>query len=404
MSCLSTIKLSFSLDSNFYPMLKTLKKKELDKILLKIFDIGYNVYFPSEENIKNQSNHNALIEKIDSIKNELNNYGIVDKIDSLESSLTKLIGIGSNSCKKGNFAENILEDLFKTRYGDIQFERKGHVPHSGDAWLSLPDNKIIMLESKNYGTVVNKDEINKMQSDMINHNIRWGLFISFNSSIQGMKEMDFYTFIHNTETFFIVMISDLSTDIHKLDLGLGIIRKLMLTIGNLPKFPWIVEDISESLNDLAKIIQKNYVMRDSYYTLEQNIQKLLSNHHTILRDYQYDIEKKINEIINKIQETMGSKIISNKIDYQFIHDKYKDKKILPIVVRIIDVLQYKNWYIDYDEDSENYCINFQEQEIGRIKIQQKKAIIYITSNDMTLVLTIGNDKANKQNLNIIKLL
>lgn len=404
MTDISNIELSLSLDPKFYPMLKNLKKKELDKILLRIFDIGYNIYFPSAENIKTQSNQFALIEKIDSIKNELNNSSIVDKIDLLESSLTKLIGIGSNSCKKGNFAENLLEDIFKTRYGDIQFERKGHIAHSGDAWLSLPDNKIIMLESKNYGTVVNKEEINKMQFDMINHNIKWGLFVSFNSSIQGMKEMDFYTFIHNTETFFIIMISDLATDIHKLDLGLGIIRKLMLTIGNLPKFPWVVEDVGESLNELSKIIQKNYVIRDSYYTLEQTIQKSLSNHHTILRDYQYDIEKKINEIINKIQETMGAKIVTNKIDYQPILDKYQDKKILPIVIRIIDVLQYKNWCIDYDEDSENYCINYQDQEIGRIKIQQKKAIIHINSNDMSLILTIGNDKANKQNLDIIKLL
>ena len=35
-----------------------------------------------------------------------------------------------------------------SRYGDIQFEKKNHIPHSGDAWLYLPDDKIIMIESK----------------------------------------------------------------------------------------------------------------------------------------------------------------------------------------------------------------------------------------------------------------
>jgi len=39
--------------------------------------------------------------------------------------------------------------------------------HSGDAWLYLPNNKIIMLESKNYTNTVNKDEVIKLHNDMI---------------------------------------------------------------------------------------------------------------------------------------------------------------------------------------------------------------------------------------------
>jgi hypothetical protein len=399
------IELSLKLDEKEYPMLNNFKKKELDKYLFKIFKTGYQIHFPSNDKIEQQLEHNELLERIETIKEELkdqiNNSEIGDKINSLESSLTKLIGLSSNSCKKGNFGENVLEEIFSKRYGDIQFDRKSQVSHSGDAWLYLPDGKLIMLESKNYTTTVNKDEINKLQSDMINHHIKWGILASFNSSIQGMRELDLHTFNHNNETYFIIMISNLSADIHKLDLGLQIIRKLMLTINDLPQFPWIIKDISHSLNELNQIVQKNYFLRDSYYNMERDVQKSLSNYHIILRDYQYDIEIKIKEIISKITETMNTSI-QNSNDIQLMIDKYHDKKILPIIVRLVDIIQNKKWVVNYDNETTDWIIQNKGVEMGKVKIQTKKAIINIPSNDLTINLHLGKDKENKQNLEIIK--
>jgi len=400
------IEFTLKLDEKEYPMLNNFKKKELDKYLLKIFKTGYQIHFPSNDKIEQQLEHNELLERIETIKEELkdqiNNSEIGDKINSLESSLTKLIGLSSNSCKKGNFGENVLEEIFSKRYGDIQFDRKSQVAHSGDAWLYLPDGKLIMLESKNYSTTVNKDEINKLQSDMINHHIKWGILASFNSSIQGMRELDLHTFNHNNETYFIIMISNLSADIHKLDLGLQIIRKLILTMNDLPQFPWVIKDISQSLNELNQIVLKNYFLRDSYYNMERDVQKSLSNYHIILRDYQYDIEIKIKEIISKITETMNTSIENNKNNYQLIMDKYHDKKILPIIVRLVDIIQNKKWIINYDNETSDWIIESKGIEMGKVKIQTKKAIINIPSNDLTLNLHLGKDKENKQNLEIIK--
>lgn len=405
------IELNLKLDEKEYPMLSNFKKKELDKYLLKIFKTGYQIHFPSNDKIEQQLEHNELLERIETIKDELkdqiNNSEIGDKINSLETSLIKLIGLSSNSCKKGNFGENVLEEVFSKRYGDVQFERKSNVAHSGDAWLYLPDGKLIMLESKNYTTTVNKDEIIKLQSDMINHHIKWGLLVSFNSAIQGMRELDLHTFIHNNETYFVIMISNLSADIHKLDLGLQIIRKLMLTMNDLPQFPWIIKDISQNLNELNQIIQKNYFLRDSYYNMERDVQKSLSNYHVILRDYQYDIENKIKEITSKIKETMDASIVYKKEnkkedEIQQIIDKYQDKKILPIIVRLVDIIQNKKWTVNYDEITSDWSILSNGIEMGKVKIQTKKAIVNIPSNDLTLNLHLGKDKENKQNLEIIK--
>ncbi len=401
-------EVTLTLDDKEYPMLNNFKKKELNKFLLKIFKTGYQIHFPPENKIEQQVEFNELIERIenikDEIKDEINNSEITDKINSLETSLTKLIGLSSNSCKKGNFGENVLEEIFSKRYGDIQFERKSGVPHSGDAWLYLPDSQVIMLESKNYTSTVNKDEINKLQSDMINHHIKWGILTSFNSGIQGMKEMDFHTFSHNNETYFVVMVSNLSTDIHKLDLSLQIVRKLISQIGNLPEFPWVVKDITHSLSELSKIVQKNYFLRDSYYNMERDIQKSLSTYHVLLRDYQYDIEQKVNEIIGKIKSTMNSTVIeaNKEPDYQEILEKYQDKKILPIIVRLVDVAQSKKWELDFDDESGDWILSKHVKEVGRVKIQQKKAIVSIPDNELTLTLNIGKEQTNKKNLEIIK--
>ena len=404
------LDISFKLDTKEFPMLKNFKKKELDDYLLKVFRTGYLIHFPPTNKIKQKIEYKELIERIETIKTELvdeiNNSEVGDKINSLESSLTKLIGLSSNSCKKGAIAENILEELFSNRYGDIRFERKSGQAHSGDAWLHLPDNKIIMLESKNYATTVNKDEISKLHSDMITHNIRWSILVSFNSMIQGMKELDFQTFVHNKETYSVIMISNLSVDIHKLDLGLQIIRKLIGMFDNMHDFPWIIKDITQGLNELNQIIQKNYCLRDSYYTLERDIQKLLSSYHVTLRDYQYEIELKINEITKGIQTTMQESIKLTNNNNQDILDKYTNKKILPLVSRLIDVIHEKKWQIIYNTESDerDYSIYHNNNEIAKCKIQTKKVIFTYYENDITLTLHLDKDKENKQNLNIIKLL
>ncbi len=404
------LEFTIKLDDKEYPVLNTLKKKELDKYILKIFKTGYQIHFPSNDKIEQQVEYNEVIERIETIKDELkdeiNNSEMSEKINSLESSLTKLIGISSNSCKKGNFGENVLEDLFAKRYGDIQFERKSQVAHSGDAWLYLPDSKIIMLESKNYTTTVNKDEIAKLQSDMINHHIKWGILASFNSMIQGMKELDYHTFTHNNETYSVIMISNLSSDIHKLDLGLQIIRKLMGTLDDLPQFPWIVKDVNQSLTELNQIIQKNYCLRDSYYNMEREMQKLMSGYHVVLRDYQYDIELKINEIIGKIKSTIKSTIQtaieSESSTYNTVLETYQDKKILPIIVRIVDIAQSKKWHINFDNVNNDWIFTTKGQEVGRFKTQAKKIMINIPANDISVNLHLGKEKENKQNLDIIK--
>jgi hypothetical protein len=395
---MENISIQLNFNVNNYPILNTINKHDLDDFIMKIFNTGYHIHFPSYQ----ITEHNQMMIKINELQDNIKNLNIKEYITTLDTSLNKLIGLSNNSNKKGNFAENILENIFETRYGDIKFDRKSQTAHSGDAWLILPDNTIIILESKNYATTINKDEVLKLQNDMIENYIKWGIMISFNSQIQGFRELDYHTFIHNNETYSIIMISNLSSNISKLDLGLQIIRKLILQLNDKLNFPWLVNDINNSLIELNDIVKQNYQLRDLYYIMERDIIKSLSSYHIRLRDYQYEIEQKITEITNKINSTMLKSDIIQVNNHDLLK-LYQDKKILPLLSRLLDLINEKNWEIKA-KDNNIWEINYKNEINGEIKIQLKKIIINITTNDLIISLNLGKDKENIRNLELIKLL
>lgn len=392
---MDAIEITIKINNKDYPVLSTFKKKDLNDWIIKLFKTGYNIHFPSNDTIQQHIKNSEVVGCINMMKDE-----IKEKLDNseLNNTLTKLIGISSNSYKKGNFGENVLEEFFSGKYGDIKFERKSGTAHSGDAWLHSDDGTIIMLESKNYATTVNKDEFSKLKADMITHHIKYAILVSFNSSIQGMKEMDFITFSHHSDIYSIITISNLAMDINRLDLGIQILKKLIIHNKKESNDMHVLSDINSSLVELDSIIMKNYSLRDKFYMTEKVMQNALSEFHIMMRDYQYDIEKKIKDIICKVKNIK----IEESINYDNIMEVYKESKMLPTIVRIIDICMIKKWKLIQDEDSNMWHIVYIENEIGIMKIQAKKVNIYINDNDLTLVLNLGKEKANKENLDFIK--
>lgn len=398
------MEIKLKLFKSEYPALFKIKPIELNATISSLFDTGYNMMFPQLVTVNNNNNYEYLqiVNKIDSLKNNFNNDQLTDKISILEHYLEKLIGLSSSSAKKGELAENILENIFNSRYGDIQFKNTSQISHSGDAWLYFPDNKIIMLESKNYTSTINKDEIIKLQNDMITNHIKWGLFLSFNSNIQGMKEIDFDIFSHNNENYHIVFISNLSNDISKLDLALSLIRKLLTAYSNLEQFPWIVNNIKSELINLNNILEQNYLLRDQFMLMEKDIIKNINNFYVKLRDYQFNLDTKIKDIINKVNSTMSDSIEFDTINYNIIVENAtkKDKKLTPIATKITDIMKIKKIYFEYRDTFFNILIN--SENIGIIKIQNKKITIEFLKYDIILNFIINKDKEILHNLIIFQ--
>ena len=333
-----------------FPELYKLKNNKIAKKIKKIFKDGYNINYPNKKNIKKNIKQQQILESIDSIKYNFDN------------TIKKLIGNKIGSAKKGQIAENILEKTFEEKYFDIIYEKKNTVAHSGDAWVTLPNGKKIMIESKNYSSVVNKDEIIKLEFDMKFNNIKWGIMISYNSRIQGCKDLDLHVFFHNDESYIIIMISNFVEDNYKLDLGLQILNKLIVIFDKLSLNNIYKNNFEKSIYELNDIIRQNYMVRDSFLLLEKNIISLLSSHYNVIREYQFLIDKKINDI------AFTTKNIDNKI---MLLSKYKKYKVFSILSRFIDICESKKWFLNEGN------ILYNDKIIGIYKIQTTKIIATI---------------------------
>ena len=363
---------NFCINLDNYPVLKKFKKNELDKIIETTFTTGYETIFPTK----------------------ISSDPLVGKITSLETTLERLMGIGS--CKKGELAEVILESHMKSRYGDITYQDMSQTSHSGDAHISF-DNTIIMLESKNYTNKVNKDEVEKMRKDMIHTNIRWGIFISWSSNIIDKKEFDIEIFHEKGIQYFCIFVSNLSSDIDRLDLAIQLIRKLIkYTDTKDGNITWIYDMIQNDIEQLNNIIAKNYQLRIWFEEMEINTNLQMSRFYTKMRDYMFEMDTTIKEIINRIANTTTQSIKTNHSIYNLYLEKYKDnKKIFPVLSKLLDVFKEFNIIIDDDH------LTINDEIIGSIKVMAKKITVYW--NKYTITSELGLEQ-NIESFNMIKLI
>jgi hypothetical protein len=367
---MTEINLTINIDN--YPILKKFKKNELDNILETIFLTGYNTLYPT-------------IQSTDPL---------VGKITSLETTLERLMGIGS--CKKGELAETILESNIKSRYGDISYTDMSQVSHSGDAHILFDGIDIpIMLESKNYTNKVNKDEVDKMKHDMVHSNIRWGIFISWTSLIIDRKEFDIEIFHEKGVQYHIIYISNLSSDIVRLDLAIQLTRKLIQFTDSKDKnMKWIYSMIQNDIEQLNGIIAKNYQLRIWFEEMESGINQQLGKYYTRMREYIFEMDHSIKNIILRITNTTLQSIDCNHSMYNAYLEKYKDnKKIFPVLSKLLDIL--KEFNITLDEDN----MIFQDI-IGTIKVMGKKITVYWNKYKHTSELGLDN---NIESFNMIRL-
>jgi hypothetical protein len=151
--------------------------------------------------------------------------------------------------------------------------------------------------------------------------------------------------------------------------------------------------------------------------MEKDIQKSLSNYYNILRDYQYELQNKINEITQKIQSTIEtSLLVDNLNNYSIILENNKEHKLISLIERIFDIFKNKKLEINIDpllkqgEVNSNDNNKFNASNIDiinnniviiKVKIQLKKIIVNLIESDILIVLNINKNKENKNNLEII---
>jgi len=381
--------LSVTMDLNEldFPRLFDITTENLPNILKKIIIHGYESYFPepTPANSESISNNNTLFNPIFEKLNQL-----PTKFEAIDGLINKLTGISSNSKKIGIFGENYIQELISKSFIGMSYQKTGEIDHSGDGLITLNNGGEILVEVKNYATVVSEEEINKFTFDMKHTKRKLGIFISINSKICKTKIIDLRTFTYENELYYQFFISQLSEDLHRLEVGILLLQ--LLSEYKNPKNNEIIidETMKEKLTNLIEQLNENEKLRGYFLDSEKEIRGSLNNFYQKLRDNHMNMENKIKNIFTFLKDNNVSNLPDSTIKQNEYLEKFKNLKIYNILKKTLDFIFTKNLTISLTD--KEIIIN----NIGKIKILKDK-IVLNTSSKMQITINDYNwDNFEKQ--------
>lgn len=371
---IKVLSINMELNELLFPRLFELNEDNLPGILQKIITFGYNCYFP-EPVVETSS------EKLNDVLDDESDDKLDHKINMLDTLINKLTGVSNNSKKIGIFGENYIQELITKNFGGMAYQQTGETDHSGDGLLTLNNGSEILVEIKNYSTVINDDEINKFTFDMKSTKRKFGLFVSLATKINKMKIIDLKTFIHENETYYQFYVSNLKDDLHRLEVGILLLQVLSEYNNTKIKEFTLDDTIKDKLNTLIDQVNENENLRGCFLETEKEIRNSLNTFYQKLRDNHMDMENKIKNIFTSLKD---NNIINlpNEIEENELLIKYKNTKIINILKKTIDYLDTKS--IEYTSTDKDIII----KNIGTIKILKEKIELQTKSK---LKIPINND-------------
>jgi hypothetical protein len=230
---------------------------------------------------------------------------------------------------------------------------------------------------------------------MISCNIKWGIFISWNSNIIEKKEFDIEFFHDKGNLYYIVYVSNLSYDVDRLDLAIQLVRKLIV-LNNEKEVSWIQTAIETELEQLNTVISKNYQLRMWFDELNTSICNSSNKFYIKMRDYMFEMEQIVKTIVERIKNTTSQAINTDINIYNLYLEKYHDnKKIFPVLSNLLDI--FKEFNIIINETDTLTC---NDVNIGNIKVMGKKITVYWDKYKHTSELGIDS---NMESFSMIKL-
>jgi hypothetical protein len=139
---------------------------------------------------------------------------------SLGSTISDMLKKMDSAPNKGKISENIVYNILTRLYPSAQeITYVGSQKECGDIMLSRENKPTILIENKNWDSIVTKDEVSKFIRDIDVQNC-CGLFLSQNTGIANKK--NFEICIHRN-THVLLFIHEVNYDADKIKLGIDII-------------------------------------------------------------------------------------------------------------------------------------------------------------------------------------
>jgi hypothetical protein len=357
-----------------YIKLEKLKKlPDYKNILQTIFRLGYNTYFNSI------SNNLEYYTVKDDLMNTLN-----DTIQPLNDLTKSLYGL-NQSTKKGDITEALIDDIITKQFPEYNYDIKRGIAHHADGELTSPSGLKALVEVKNYNSTVPYDEVEKFKYDLSFRNITYGLFISIKSGIQFQKPFSYEKYEKDGVVYHIVYVSKVFEEQHK-------VYTSVLLLENIYKFikkndcSKLDKSILNNIQKIETIIDEFSKIKNKYIEMESNIKKSLDDYYGIIRDAEYQMKEKFNNIWNQIVDN-ENKLIKYSEKEKIILKA--NKKIQNILEKIFNKFDDNFKYVEKEDD---IMIYLKDNLICTIKLFKLKIVIKFMNYDLTISGTNDDTK------------
>jgi hypothetical protein len=210
---------------------------------------------------------------------------------SLGSTISDMLKKMENASTKGKISENIVFNILNRLYPSAQsITYVGDKKESGDMILTRENKPTILIENKNWESIVTKEEVAKFIRDIDTQNC-CGLFLSQNTGIANKRNFDIC--IHRN-THVLLFIHEVNYDAEKIKLGIEIIDMFKETLAKFDK------------NDEHDTISKELLDDINQEFQECCSQKL--NLLKTIKDFSQKMIKQVDEItFPKLEEYLSSR-------------------------------------------------------------------------------------------------
>lgn len=388
-----------SLDINNPIILKELEElgeneDKKEEYLITALDIGSSILNSSTEIVNDCRLMGPFKELLKQCEDKINE-NIDDKLGSL---------VGKNSSMLGKFAENIYEKLLKRSFPEYTII---NTATSGDKCgdIVIDTNSSlgkISIESKNYDTVIPKEQIDKFKRDLKNSGIHYGVMISVDSQITGKEDFE----IEEFEDKYIIYIQNAGYDPIHLNLAIRYFKmfhELGVSKNNPMEEPKTNKEYLDKIDRIAETLKKNIKLERSLITEVDEAQTRVDNIMLKIKSSLYKMTAEKEVLLDRMNEELDELKIEYSQDLNFntfddinffvneeCLNKTRPKRIL--LMRVITIIHNNNFNFVLDKGivsfykDKRYCgkidCNKGKQEImikeygDEIKPYKKNMVIY----------------------------
>jgi hypothetical protein len=335
-----------------------------------------------------------------------------ENLERVKNSIEKFTEFSNKSSFKGAMGENIVESIIQNYFPDDSITNTSKKTAESDYHLQCHNGMMILIESKFYSSVLNKNEVDKFKRDLIKTGFPIGIFISISSGIVGKKRFDIEKINNNQWILFlpnagldgasIIWSILFAKEFYKTNQMIMTEKELEYNWNEWEEmydafqqiyhsFSTIKLNISETRNIINKqmddLVHKSYDIHFQIQNLTNQMKRKIENQ-LQKKERLKLIEEQLNSNTQSLQEYDLNKIVEKSFNKMLDNN---DQENLELYTILLEFCKSKNYHIVIGKtDDYEWFIYFGTQEIMRIKSLTKKKEIMLIKQKITLLLSFEN--------------